>query len=416
VITDQEAMTIDEARRRIVEMETYTDDQLVLEVCSTLREKAPIVFVAHPEYPPVWVLTRHADIQEMQAHPENWAQGRDTFLFSTKEVQQIADRSQTANRNLNNMDGEEHHDVRALTASWFTPRNLAKVHDLLAQYAKDAVDQMEDAGGFCDFAEIACRFPLRMILSMVGVPEEDHEYLLELSGGRLGTPDVRTEQGLKYKLERGEGFRGYFLRSMAERRENPKDDLLTVLATAPEPAAQWLGESELLGYNTVFATAGHDSTTASIVGGVHAFAQFPDELERMRKDPRLGLSAANEIIRWVTPVKSVTRTAIQRVKLGGTQFEVGDRVLMSLASANRDPEAFENPLTFDIGRSPNPHQSFGFGKHHCLGAPLARIEIKAFFDELVPRLRSVEIAGETPLRATATIGGFLSLPVRYTWN
>lgn len=408
-------MTVEEAGLRIIERESYSDEALVRRASRVLRENAPIHYVDHPAYPPLWVLTSHADIRYVEQHAKEWAQGRFPFLFSRSQMRQVADiRGGTfGGRMLIHMDGQEHDDLRALTASWFSTRNLAQLEGRIAMYARDLIRELEAADGACDFAKVACYYPLRVVMSMLGVPEEDHEFMLDLPLGRLDNEDPFSDTAFSEQRAKFVESHEYFMALSEERRAHPKDDLVTVIATAPAPAADWLGPSELVGYNRIFAIAGHDSTTASIVGGLHAMAQFPEALERLSRDPTLIATAADEIIRWVTPLKHFTRTAIARSTIRDIQFEVGDRVYLSYAAANQDPTVFRDPEMFDVGRSPNPHLSFGAGAHLCLGAQLARMEVRAFLTELVPRLRWIELAGDAPLRPSIVIGGFESLPIRY---
>ncbi len=163
----------------------------------------------------------------------------------------------------------------------------------------------------------------------------------------------------------------------------------------------------------IVATAGHDTTSSSIAGGLHALLQHPDQLERLIGDPGLVTTAVDEMIRWVTPVKQFMRTATEDYVLRGVPIAAGESVLLSYPSANRDEEVFEHPDRFDVGRNPNKHVAFGFGAHYCLGAQLARMEGRAIYNELIPRLKSIELAGEPSYMQTLFVGGPKHLPIRY---
>jgi cytochrome P450 len=171
---------------------------------------------------------------------------------------------------------------------------------------------------------------------------------------------------------------------------------------------------QTISYYVIAATAGHDTTASAIAGGLQALIENPDQMELLRNDPSLVTTAADEIIRWVTPVKHFMRTATEDYAIGGVTIKKGESVLLSYPSANRDETVFENPNKFDITRSPNKHLSFGFGVHYCLGAMLARMEIKAVLTELIPRLKSVQLAGEPSLMKTTFVGGLKHLPITYT--
>jgi len=170
---------------------------------------------------------------------------------------------------------------------------------------------------------------------------------------------------------------------------------------------------QTISYYVITATAGHDTTASAMAGGLLALIENPDQLQRLQADPGLMNTAVDEMIRWVTPVKHFMRTATEDYTVRGTTIKAGESVLLSYPSGNRDEEAFVDPFTFDVGRSPNKHLSFGFGVHYCLGAMLARMELKALFRELLPRLKSVELAGEPKWMKTIFVGGLKTLPIRY---
>jgi cytochrome P450 len=208
-------------------------------------------------------------------------------------------------------------------------------------------------------------------------------------------------------------FFAYFTKLTEDRRANPTDDMASVVANARINGEE-LTLIQTISYYVITATAGHDTTASAIAGGMHALIENPDQLARLKNDLSLLNTAADEIIRWVTPVKHFMRTATEDFPLGGKVIKAGDSVLLSYPSGNRDTDAFTDPDKFDIGRSPNKHLSFGFGVHYCLGAMLARMEIKAFLKALLPRLESVELDGEPKWMKTIFVGGLKTLPIKYT--
>jgi cytochrome P450 len=207
-------------------------------------------------------------------------------------------------------------------------------------------------------------------------------------------------------------FFEYFQGITADRRAHPTDDLASVIANA-EIDGEPIGALEAVGYYVIIATAGHDTTSSTIAGGMHALIQHPDELRRLSEDPELVTTAAEEMIRWVSPVKQFMRTATDDYVLRDVTIRAGESVLLSYPSANRDEDIFAKADSFDVGRQPNDHVAFGFGAHYCLGSHLARMEARAFFAELAPRLRSVELAGEPSYMETLFVGGPKHLPIRY---
>jgi cytochrome P450 len=208
-------------------------------------------------------------------------------------------------------------------------------------------------------------------------------------------------------------FFTYFSDLANDRQANPTDDLASVIANA-KVEGQPYSIIEMISYYVIIATAGHDTTSSAMAGGMQALVENPDELQRLRDDPALIATAADEIIRWVTPVRHFMRTATGPYSLRDHQFDAGDWVLLSYPSANRDEDVFPDSFRFDVGRSPNRHLAFGFGAHYCLGAQLARMEIRALLAELIPRLQSAELAGTPELTSTLFVGGLKHLPLKYS--
>ena len=208
-------------------------------------------------------------------------------------------------------------------------------------------------------------------------------------------------------------FFNYFAALTKSRREHPTEDLTSAIANA-RVNGEPLSDMDTTSYYVIVASAGHDTTSAGIAGGMLALTENPGELRRLRDDMSLMGTAVEEMIRWVVPVKEFMRTAQADTEVRGVPIAKGESVLLSYVSANRDDEVFDDPFRFDVGRDPNRHLSFGYGVHFCLGAALARMEINSFFAELVPRLKSVELAGEPEYMATSFVGGLKHLPIRYS--
>ena len=210
----------------------------------------------------------------------------------------------------------------------------------------------------------------------------------------------------------------YFGELTTARRANPTDDLASTIANATIANAdgerRLLSDLELISYYVIIATAGHDTTASAIAGGLQALIEHPDQLQRLRDNPDLMPRAVDEMIRWTTPVKHFMRTAQAPYSLRGVQLQPGDWLMLSYPSGNRDHDVFDHPMSFDVGRTPNKHLAFGFGVHFCLGAMLARMEIKALFTELLPRLDHIALAGEPALMHTLFVGGLKRLPIEYS--
>jgi cytochrome P450 len=253
-----------------------------------------------------------------------------------------------------------------------------------------------------------------VILSILGLPESDYPLMLKLTQEIFGAQDPELARGASQEelLAVIMDFFQYFGRLIEERKANPTDDLASLIANAVvdgEPMPMM----DQVGYYIILATAGHDTTSSSMAGGLQALIENPEQLRRLQDDPSLIGTAADEIIRWVTPVRHFMRTALAPYELHGHRFEEGDWLLLSYPSANRDEAEFTDPFTFDVGRAPNRHLAFGFGVHYCLGAMLAKKEIKALLTELVPRLKSIEFAGKPELSSSYFVGGLKRLPIQY---
>ena len=319
-------------------------------------------------------------------------------------------------RTLIHMDAPDHTAFRAITADWFLPKSLSRLDARMAELAKRYVDRMADLGGECDFCtDVAVHYPLYVILSILGLPESDFPMLLKLTQELFGSADPELRRGAtpEEQMQTVMEMMQYFNGVIEDRRANPTDDLASVIANA-RVDGEPVNVVDVASYYVIIATAGHDTTSSSIAGGLHALLENPDQLALLRDDPSLVPSAVEEMIRWVTPVKQFMRTATEPYALRGVEIDAGESVLLSYPSANRDEDVFDRPDRFDVTRNPNKHVAFGFGVHHCLGAQLARMEGRALYKELLPRLGSIELAGEPSYMQTLFVGGPKHLPVRYS--
>jgi cytochrome P450 len=285
----------------------------------------------------------------------------------------------------------------------------------VTELARHYVDRMAQAGGECDFAtQIAAHYPLYVILSLLGLPESDVPRLLKLTQELFGGADAERRRGATPEEQMAAllDFFAYFQNLTAARRAEPTGDLASAIANA-RVDGEYLSDFDTASYYVIIATAGHDTTSSTISGGLHALIEHPGELARLRDDPALLPTAADEMIRWVTPVKEFMRTAAADTQVGGVPVKEGESLLLSYPSANRDEEVFDDPFGFRIDRRPNPQLSFGFAEHFCMGAHLARLEMETVFRHLLDRLESFEVAGPPQRLNSAVNGGIKHLPVRW---
>jgi cytochrome P450 len=275
---------------------------------------------------------------------------------------------------------------------------------------------MRDIGPERDFVEaIAVNFPLYVILSLLGLPEDDFPRMMKLTQEMFGGDDEEHRRGDSTEdlLAVLTDFFNYFSALTASRRATPTEDLASAIANG-RIDGEYLSDMDTLSYYVIVASAGHDTTKDAISGGLLALIKNPDELTRLRDNMDLMPTAVEEMIRWTTPVKEFMRTAAEDTTVRGVPIAKGESVYLAYVSGNRDEEVFDEPFRFDVSRDPNKHVAFGYGVHFCLGAALARMEMNSLFSELIPRLESIELTGEPELAATTFVGGLKHLPIRYS--
>jgi len=404
--------TMDESAKVLADPLAYADEPKLHAALAYLRANAPVSWVEVPNYRPFWAIAKHADIMDIE---------RDNVLFTNwpRPVLTTAegDELQAAAgvRTLIHLDDPQHRLVRAIGADWFRPKAMRALKVRVDELAKNYVDKMMTVGPECDFVqEVAVNYPLYVIMSLLGIPESDFPRMLKLTQELFGSDDSEFKRGSSNEdqLPALLDMFQYFNAVTASRREHPTEDLASAIANA-RIGGEPLSDIDTVSYYLIVATAGHDTTSATISGGLHALIENPDQLQRLGEHLDLMPLATEEMIRWVTPVKEFMRTAAEDTTLRGVPIAAGESVLLSYVSGNRDEDVFEDPFRFDVGRDPNKHLAFGYGVHFCLGAALARMEVNSFFTELLPRMKSLELTGAPQFVATTFVGGLKHLPVRY---
>ncbi len=387
-----------------------------------LRRESPVHFMKPDGYRPFWAVTKHADITEVSKQPDVFrSAGRFILMPDALGPEGGASERDMVEspplRMLVNMDPPEHRDYRKLVSSWFTPRRVKSLEQRLEEITEDIFDDLAGDGSEveCDFVrDVAAIQPLRMITEILGIPRDHEEFVLKVTNQNFGLedPDFKIEgetpeERLAFITE---AFT-YLKEITEDRRKNPREDLSTVLAQATidgEPVPEF----ELFSLYFLVMVAGHDTTRNAISSGLQAFLAHPDQLAKLQADTSLVDLAADEIVRWTTPVNHFSRTATRDYELRGQQIEEGDSVALFYASANRDEEVFEDPFTFRIDRNPNRHLGFGVGEHFCLGAHLARMDLRVFWRQFAERLVSIEPNGPAELLHASFVGGPKRLPIK----
>ena len=400
----------------IADHRTYGSVDLQHRLFGRLRHEDPVHWTQPDGYRPFWTITKYADIIEIERQPDRFINAPRTKLLSIEfesKVKEAMSGKPMLVRALPQMDNPDHAKYQKLTHAWFQPRHIRTLSERMAALAKDSVDRLVAMGSACDFYnDIAIYYPLRVLMTILGLPRSDEERLLKITQAYFGGGDPEMQKGSDL-IDATIAYVDYFKDVAQERRRNPKDDVATVIATS-EIDGRPIEDFEAYSYYIALASAGHDTTSATIAGGLLALIENPDCMTRLQRQPDLLPDAAEEMVRWVSPVKHFFRTAAADYELRGKTIRAGDSLLISYPSGNRDEEAFDRPFEFIPDRSPNRHLGYGFGIHACIGRHLAKAEVVAFFRELLSRVERIELAGEPAWTETSFLGGVKRLPVRYS--
>ena len=427
--TETSAEIPEDIARAVISPKAYAEDAPVQDAFRWLRANNPLGQARLEGAYPFWVVSKHADILEISRQNDLFRSGEMSTTFSTIEsdqrVRKMTGGSPHLVRSLVQMDAPDHPKHRVLTQSWFLPQNIRKLEERIRQIARNHVDHMAGLGGECDFVnDVALTFPLRVIMEILGVPAADEPRMLKLTQELFGAtdPELNRSQSASDPSASADGlgnlqaviadFFLYFKGITDDRKVNPGSDLATVIANSQIDGAP-ISDFEAMSYYVIVATAGHDTTSSSTAGAVWGMCQFPEAFAAVKADPSLIPGMVDESIRWVTPVKHFMRSATADTELRGRKIAKGDWLWLAYPSGNRDEEVFDDPDTFNPKRSPNRHLAFGYGAHLCLGQHLAKMEMRILFEELMPRLKSVEFAGQPTRAEAAFVSGPKHLPIRY---
>lgn len=407
----------------LMNVAAYGEKGVPHELWTTLRNESPLHWYAQPGHTPFWAVTKHADIMEISAQPDIFSSEAGGIIALND--QQIKSYLETGGagtqlgdmRTIITMDPPEHRTYRKVASGYFTPKGVTDLDTIVRESAKAVFDKL-GAEGTCDFIEdVAQRHPLRVLATILGINPEQEERLLVITKQLFGAedPDVRREGEDQDAARRDLGMEFYTLfdEIIKDRRDCPRDDLATMLANAEVTPGCPMEGMETFGYYLIVFTAGHDTTRNALSGALAAFLDHPDQFERVRQDPSLIKTAVDEIVRWTSPVNYMKRQATSDYELRGQTIKAGEELVLFYCSANRDEDVFDDPFTFDVGRTPNRHLGFGWAEHYCLGAHLAKASMTALVEEMVERVDWVKPAGERTYTASNFVVGLKTLPVQY---
>lgn len=441
-IEHTETATIpDEVARQIVLPEGHADLGALHEAYKWLRNNAPLAKAEVAGFDPLWLVSKHADLQEIESQPEIFSAGGgpdDRGANNPILQNQAGDefmkgligghlRIMDA---LPYMDPPEHTDIKAITNDWFRPTQLQKWTEQIRELALAAIQKLEslsaEKGQIDLLDDWALGFPLHVVMTLFGVPPEDEPKMMKLTQEFFGTADpehkredveeLAPEAMAQQFAAAYQDFCAYFDMLAEDRRANPRDDLATIVATAKGPDGEYLPKSYSYGYYMAIATAGHDTTSATLAGTLQLLSEHPDVLARVKADLKLVPNLVLESLRMVAPVKHFTRRAEQDYTLRGQSIKKGDRLMLLFQSGNRDEDVFDRPYDFDIDRKPNRHIAFGHGPHMCIGQHLSKLELKVMLEELLPKVDSIELLDSGQYTQTNFVGGLKHLTAKINFS
>ncbi len=406
---------------------SFADRSQIETLLARLRKDYPLAQVTVPGYDPHWIVTKMAELREIARQDDVFHSGdrSKTLISQAGEalVREYTGGQSNIFRSLVQLDPPEHRKYRDVAAPALTLDAVAGLKPMVDVIAQDYVARLAAAAPACDFADVVSfRYPLKVILDIIGVPEADHDRMLELTqwlftyadpdlkrpGSDLTNPaEITRTWGIVF-----DEFEKYYTPVIADRQRCPRHDLASVIANGKVDGGP-LEHRALISYFVIASTAGHDTTAAASGTGMWVLAQNPDLLAELKADPSQIAGFVEETIRWASPVQQFVRSATRDYEIRGRTIRKGDLVYLSYLSANRDEDAFVDAAVFNHKRTPNRHVGFGFGGHICLGIHLARMELNALWNALIPRLASVELTATPRMAESEFVCGPKAIPIRF---
>lgn len=406
---------------------TFGSREKIQDIFATLRRNYPLSIAEVPGYDPHWIVTKYEDIREITRQDELFLNAQRSKTLASQYAEQMM-RDYTGGlphifRTLVHMDEPEHTEYRNVTAAQFMPQAIKTLEPKVREMAKKYADKLAAMAPQCDFAwDLAFYYPLEVVMTVLGVPEEDHAKMLRLTQWLFTYADPDLKRPGSDPTDPGEiiktwdivyaEFKDYYDKVIADRRACPRDDIASLIANGKVRGCP-MEDRAAISYFAIASSAGHDTTSATTATAMWKLAEEPGLLKRLQDDPKLISGFVEESIRWASPVQQFVRSAKEDYVLRGRQIKKGDLLYLSYISGNRDEDAFKDPQVFDPARSPNRHIGFGYGSHICLGQHLARLEMKCFWEEVIPRLKFVEMAGEGAMAESEFVCGPKHVPIRF---
>ncbi len=398
----------------LIAPDTYERDGIPHDQLRWLRQHAPVFWHAdgggNGAWPGFWAITRHEDVEHVSRHPETFSSHRRLALF----IEMPSDEIELQRLMMLNMDPPHHTRQRSFVNRGFTPRMVNQLEKRIHNICNELIDDVVSRGEADFVRDIAAPLPLYVICELIGAPPGDRDHLFQLSNRLIGYDDPEFQADHSDGALAAAEVYAYADQLTAQRRNDPRDDIVTELL-APDDQGEVLTSEELNLFVLLLTVAGNETTRNAGSGGMLAFFEHPSQWARLRSDPRRARSAAEEIVRWASPVNLFRRTATRDTEIRGQPITEGDKVVVFYSSANRDESVFTDPFTFDISRSPNPHVGFGGGgPHFCLGRHLAALELRVLFAALAERMPDIAPAGQPRRLRSNFVNGIKEMPVRFT--
>lgn len=419
----------DEIAAKVVNPNLCADEKSFHAALAWLRGNLPLGWAALEGYDPIWMVTKYNDVVAVERRADVFLNMVDNPIFNPQHddafLRSVNGGTCQVVAALTHMDNPDHKTLRAVATPYFSPAKVAQLEQNVRAIARKTVAEMISGPREIDFVkDFALFYPLRVIMGMFGVPESDFPKMLKMTQEFFGSKDpeeqrsdieITPDMAARQFHQTIQDYYDYFTPMTRDRRANPRDDLMSVIANSEvngEPISDFFAN----GYYITIATAGHDTTSSTTATGMKALCENPDQFERLKNDPSLISTFVDEALRVAAPVRHFTRTAIDEYEISGVRIRKGDRLMLSYPSASRDEAVFSDPDGFDVARKPNRHLSFGSGPHMCLGQNLAKMEIRVLYEELLPHISSVKLNGSPRYIETNFVGGLKSLPIIFTTN
>ncbi|WP_368680243.1 cytochrome P450 (plasmid) [Rhodococcus opacus] len=423
----------DDIARQILLPEGHRDETALFDAYRWLRANNPLGKADTEGYDPIWLVSKYADIMEIERQPDIFSNGGGPDNPGSNNPILANQAGDEFTKSINNgslrilevlsyLDPPEHTIIKDIAFDWFRPGNLKKWEETIRELAQASVARLTASDGKLDFVkDFAIYFPLHVIMSLFGVPEEDEPRMMALTQEFFGSADpdmarddvepLTPEAAAQQWAAAITDFFAYFDTFVEDRRANPRDDLASIIANARQEDGEYFPKITAYGWFVAIATAGHDTTSSTLSGGIVELSRNPELLARLQAEPSLIPDLVNESLRWASPVKHFTRKASKDYTLRGREIKAGDRMMLLYQSGNRDEEMFTDPDIFNIDRRPNKHIAFGYGPHMCLGQHLAKLELRIMFEELLPKINKIDVVGDLKVIQTNFVGGLKNAPV-----